>query len=320
MRKHMGNLSAVDAQEKQYRVFIVDDYELQREGLRRVIDNAPEGDMVVVGEACENANLVSRVKEARANVIIVDIALGKTLPLEEVLQEERTNGLRAISTLRDAFKTEPEDTSKPPVAIIVLTAYGQYLAAARRAGAHRAMLKLSTNEELRQAIREVVDSVIGHKCVIIDEWLVHEVKRIKIFLAGEDRKFILFGDRDDRTPEIRLGSQPFVFLYYLTEERVRGEKDWVVRTSGEKLYRLREKKFWDEICKRKGGRFDLDNDVIYKWKTTINEAVEPYITSANHILIKGPRQGRHGTGSYSLNLTIKTVEFSDQRIAFPSGS
>jgi two-component system response regulator NreC len=113
-------------------VFLVDDHETVREGLRLLVNAQP--DMRVVSEAGDGASAVERACATRPNVIVLDLSM------------RQMSGLETAKKLR---------ASLPSSAVVTLTrhsdqAYVQQLFAA---GARAYVLKQSSSNELLKAIR-----------------------------------------------------------------------------------------------------------------------------------------------------------------------
>lgn len=116
------------------RVLLADDHALLRAGLRSLISQ--ESDMEVVGEASDGQESVVRAVELEPDVVVMDVAMPKA------------NGLEAISAMRRrGVKSK----------ILVLTMYSeeQYLMQVLRRGGNGYVLKRSADTELMQAIRTV---------------------------------------------------------------------------------------------------------------------------------------------------------------------
>ena len=116
------------------RVLLADDHALLRAGLRSLISQ--ESDMEVVGEASDGQESVARAVELEPDVVVMDVAMPKA------------NGLEAISAMRrGGVKSK----------ILVLTMYSeeQYLMQVLRRGGNGYVLKRSADTELMQAIRTV---------------------------------------------------------------------------------------------------------------------------------------------------------------------
>jgi DNA-binding NarL/FixJ family response regulator len=113
-------------------VFLADDHETVREGLRLLVNAQP--DMRVIAEAGDGATTVQRACAMRPQVIVLDLAMPEM------------NGLEAAKALRE---------SVPASAIVTLTrhsdrAFAQQLFAT---GAQGYVLKQSSSSELLKAIR-----------------------------------------------------------------------------------------------------------------------------------------------------------------------
>jgi len=131
------------------RVFLVDDHELIRWGLRTLLD--AEEDLEVVGEAATAGDAVGRIAAARPDVAVVDLQLGAT---------------SGIEVCRDVRSRCPE------VRCLVLSAFSDErdIAAAVMAGAAGYVLKQRANKDLIAAIR-----AIARGDTVLDPALVQDV-------------------------------------------------------------------------------------------------------------------------------------------------
>ena len=114
------------------RILLVDDHQVVREGLRRMLEL--ESDMEVVGEAGDAEETLTRVESLSPEVILMDIKMP---------------GVDGIELTRQLKKKQPSCN------IIMLTLYDEYLAEAIEAGAIGYLLKDVKREELVRAIRAV---------------------------------------------------------------------------------------------------------------------------------------------------------------------
>jgi DNA-binding NarL/FixJ family response regulator len=116
------------------RVFLADDHEVVREGLKSLINT--QADLEVVGEAGEGRTAVARIQDLRPDVAILDISL---------------------SDLHGAQVAEQLKQSCPEVKVLVLTVHEDkgHLRQLLKAGAAGYVLKLAKAEELLRAIRTV---------------------------------------------------------------------------------------------------------------------------------------------------------------------
>ncbi|OZM81115.1 response regulator transcription factor [Pseudonocardia sp. MH-G8] len=114
------------------RVLIVDDHPVVRDGLRGVLDG--EADMQVVGEAGHGAEALARVRDARVDVVLMDLRM----PV--------MGGVEAIRELRRIA---------PEVRVLVLTTYDtdRDVLPAIEAGATGYLLKDTARDELLRAVR-----------------------------------------------------------------------------------------------------------------------------------------------------------------------
>lgn len=125
------------------RVLIVDDQELVREALEVIIGAQP--DMEVSGSLADGGAVVATVREARADVVVMDIRM------------PRTDGITATRRLREAGFAR--------LGILILTTFDddEYVYEALRVGATGFLLKDALRPQILAAIRAVAagDSLLS---------------------------------------------------------------------------------------------------------------------------------------------------------------
>lgn len=125
------------------RVLLVDDQALLRAGLRMILENA--GDMDVVGEADDGATAVDLATAATPDVVLMDVRM------------PQVDGLEATRRIRAALPDGPR--------VLVLTTFDhdEYVYSALRAGASGFLLKDALAVDLLSAIRVVAkgDAIIA---------------------------------------------------------------------------------------------------------------------------------------------------------------
>ncbi len=114
------------------RILLVDDHQVVREGLRRMLEL--EADLKVVGEAADAKEMLTQVELFSPEVILMDIKM------------PGTDGIELTRQLKGKY---------PSCNIIMLTLYDEYLTQAIEAGATGYLLKDIKREELIRAIRTV---------------------------------------------------------------------------------------------------------------------------------------------------------------------
>lgn len=116
------------------RVMIVDDHPIVRQGVRSVLAN--HSDIQVVGEADSAATLFAIVDSLKPDVILLDIRM------------PGQSGIEVTQRLKRDY---------PNIRVIILTTYDddEYLFGALRAGAEGYMLKSASQESLADSIRQV---------------------------------------------------------------------------------------------------------------------------------------------------------------------
>ena len=114
------------------RILLVDDHQVVREGLRRMLEL--ETDLQVVGEAAGAKEALTQVELLSPEVILMDIKMPEV------------DGIELTRQLKEKY---------PAGKIIMLTLYDEYLTQAIEAGAVGYVLKDIKREELIKAIRAV---------------------------------------------------------------------------------------------------------------------------------------------------------------------
>jgi DNA-binding NarL/FixJ family response regulator len=117
------------------KVLLADDHSIVRAGLRRLIEES--GDMEVVTEAADGSEAIRKIREERPDVAVIDLSM------------PQIDGLEVIGRIHPEF---------PDLPIIVLTmhAENQYVMRAIEAGAMGYITKQSAPEQLVKAIRKVM--------------------------------------------------------------------------------------------------------------------------------------------------------------------
>lgn len=116
------------------KVLLADDHGIVREGLRRIVEES--GDMEVVAEAADGRDALRQVETAVPDVAVVDISM------------PGIDGLEVVGRLKD---------SHPGLPVLILTMHeeAQYIVRAIEAGAMGYLTKQSAPEQLVNAIRKV---------------------------------------------------------------------------------------------------------------------------------------------------------------------
>ena len=119
------------------RIFLLDDHELVRRGLRDLL--WAEDDMMVVGEAASMGEALERIPSAHPDVAVLDVRLG---------ENEAAGGIEVCREIRSAH---------PEIACVMLTSYAddEALFASILAGAAGYILKQIRGADLVNAIRRV---------------------------------------------------------------------------------------------------------------------------------------------------------------------
>jgi two-component system invasion response regulator UvrY len=116
------------------RILLADDHFIVRSGLRRIVEDA--GDMEVVAEAADGREAIEQTHLTMPDVAVIDISM------------PGLDGLEVISQLRHHYP-------KLPLLILTMHEEEQYVVRAIAAGANGYITKRSAPEQLVKAIRKV---------------------------------------------------------------------------------------------------------------------------------------------------------------------
>ena len=174
---------------KKYRLLIVEDHTLLRAGLRALLSQ--EADIEIVGEADNGRDAIQAVGALSPHLVLMDL----TMP-----------GMNGIEAIRDIKRRYPETK------VLVLTIHktDEYIHESLRAGADGYILKDATHDELRVAVRSVLNGktylspdisakVIngylgtGHATTASSPWdtLTHREREVlKLVAEGHPNKYI----------------------------------------------------------------------------------------------------------------------------------
>jgi DNA-binding NarL/FixJ family response regulator len=121
---------------KPYRILIVEDHRILREGLRSLLSSNP--DLEIVGEADNGRDAIRRVDELRPDLVLMDLSMPKM------------NGLDAIAEVKNR---------RPDTKLLVLTVHKaeEYVFESLKAGADGYLLKDATHAELMLAVGNILD-------------------------------------------------------------------------------------------------------------------------------------------------------------------
>ncbi len=117
---------------KDIRILVVDDHQVVREGLRHMLGQ--EEDIELVGQGANSEEALFQVEILSPNIVLMDIKM------------PGVNGIELTRRIRQKY---------PLCNVIMLTLYDQYLTQAMEAGAKGYLLKDIKRKELTDAIRQV---------------------------------------------------------------------------------------------------------------------------------------------------------------------
>jgi DNA-binding NarL/FixJ family response regulator len=119
-----------------HRIFIVEDHTLLRAGLRALLSQDP--DIEIVGEADNGRDAIRAIGSLAPHLVLMDLSMP---------------GMNGIEAMLDIKRRNPETR------VLVLTIHktDEYIHESLRAGADGYILKDATHDELRVAIRSVLN-------------------------------------------------------------------------------------------------------------------------------------------------------------------
>ena len=117
-----------------YRITLADDHALLRQGLRRIVEESPE--LEVVGEAGDGVELIQLLNKSATDMVVLDISMPKL------------RGLEAMCEIKSRY---------PGVKVLILTMHRdkEYLYQSLTSGADGFLLKEDADSELFSAIRKI---------------------------------------------------------------------------------------------------------------------------------------------------------------------
>ena len=155
------------------RILLADDHTLMRQGLRHILENTADFD--IVAEASSGIEAVEAARQHKPDVAIVDVAM------------KEMNGIEATAQILK---------HSPATAVLILSMYSdeRYVLRAVKAGARGYLLKNSAGEELIQAIHSVQRGQAFFSPAVAE--IFHDgLARLKDLREANDR-FDLLTDRE----------------------------------------------------------------------------------------------------------------------------
>jgi two-component system, NarL family, response regulator NreC len=166
------------------RVFITDDHQVLREGIRLLLEKVT--DMELVGEAENGGDALAKISQLMPDIVLMDI----TMPL--------VNGLEATRQIKQKY---------PSIKVLILTMHetDQYLSEMLEVGASGYVVKTTTSGELISAIRSVYQG---------DIYLYPSIARM---LVGDYLQRVKSGE--EKTSYNGLTLREREILKYIAEDR-----------------------------------------------------------------------------------------------------
>ena len=192
-------------------VFLLDDHELVRHGLRTVLEVA--GDIEIVGEAGSSAEALVRVPAARPQVAILDVRLPDG------------DGITVCREIRASIE--------PPPACLMLTSYSddEALFGAIMAGAAGYLLKQISGRDLVSAVR----TVVAGGSMLDAQVTATVMSRLRGETGATDPRYVLLSPQEKRVLELiakGLTNREIGRQLYLAEKTVKNYVSAVLHKLG----------------------------------------------------------------------------------------
>lgn len=168
-------MTQMSAAAKKYRVLVVDDHPIVRQGLSLLINREP--DLMVCGEAEDAKTAMRSLQAAKPDIMVVDISL---------------NGPDGLDLLKDIRARYPE----LPVLILSMHDESIYAERALRAGAQGYIMKQEASEKVLVAVRRI----LSHE-IYVSENIANRMLRRYIGSSNERRPSSI-ADLTDRELEV----------------------------------------------------------------------------------------------------------------------
>jgi DNA-binding NarL/FixJ family response regulator len=161
-----------------YKIVLADDHALFRQGLRRLIEDVAE--LEVVGEACDGMELLKLLDAIVPDMVILDISM------------PNLRGLEAIGKVK---------MKCPDAKVLILSMHREYIYHAMSAGADGYLLKEDADRELFSAIDNIREGrvflsprcagdLIGSRVQSLDPLSGREKEVLKLIAGGKANKEI----------------------------------------------------------------------------------------------------------------------------------
>jgi two-component system invasion response regulator UvrY len=154
---------------KASRVLVADDHAVVRQGIRQILADSPEFD--IVREAATGAEVLEHLRDGRIDILVLDISMPGMSGLEVIKQVHR---------------------EYPKVAVLVLSVHpeSQYALRVMKSGASGYLTKTSAPEEMVAALKRIAS---GHKYVgeSLGELLANDLEH-----AVEGPRHAILSDRE----------------------------------------------------------------------------------------------------------------------------
>lgn len=121
---------------EKHRIFLVEDHTLLRAGLRALLSQDP--DLEIVGEAGNGRDAIRAIAALEPHLVLMDLSMP---------------GMNGIEAMRDIKRRNPDTR----VLVVTMHKTDEYIHESLRAGADGYILKDASHDELRVAVRSILN-------------------------------------------------------------------------------------------------------------------------------------------------------------------
>lgn len=163
------------------KILIVDDHPIVSEGIRKILDN--QEDMEVVGQAADGEEALRLAEEIKPDLVVMDVMMPEL------------DGIETTKRLK---------TILPSTAVLLLSAYSyeSYLLAAIRAGAAGFLSKSARKPELLAAIEAIIS---GEQ--VFDQKTIYKILNDMVVTSDSDGKPKLIELHDREMEVLKLAAK-----------------------------------------------------------------------------------------------------------------
>jgi len=202
---------------KKIKIFLVDDHQIVRDGIKSLLQNAPE--LVISGEASSGKELLARIALSDTDIILMDISIPDISGIE---------------------LTKQVNENYPKIKVLILSMYTQedFIVNAIAAGAKGYLPKNTTRPELLKAINEIYEGNEYYSDAIskiILENYISNVRKAKDAEPEKDKEEDLLSSREKQILQMvveEYSNQEIANKLFISIRTVESHKNHIMQKLG----------------------------------------------------------------------------------------